>query len=551
MNKKEVLTYIEEHNKEHGGKLVTRGGFKKHFPELYKEMCDTSFPSFFEEFDFKQKLWHFLRDDYEQHLCKCGGHLKFRSFWYGYNEFCRMNCPAMIENQINMVKHKNESRTEEEKKEIQEKVKNTFLRKYGVERFSQLDEWKEKTIKKNREKFGKDWYSQTEQYRKEFESICKEKYGQDIKNPFQAESVKAVIKDRFYQNFLQRHPDVIEIKDKTLVCRCPDPDCGLCQDKTYEISKYIYSNRICKHIDTCTIRTPEGEIFSTPERELLKFIQSIYPGQIIENDRSVLVGKELDIFLPELNLAFEFNGVYWHNEFNKPKYYHQEKSLECLEMGVQLIHIWEDDWNCRPDVVKDFIKSKLHLSEISIGARKCDVRTVSNKDANIFLDRYHIQGKVSGGQSLGLYYKDNLVEIMTFGQLRKNMGGNPETGHYEIYRVCSKSGYNVQGGFSKLLKYFEDTYNPVKVITYANLDYTYGNVYMKCGFVKDILSGPTYTWVVDGIRRHRSNFQKSKLEECRKNPELTESEVMHTRGYWRCWDAGKIRFVKLYDKLFS
>ena len=80
MNKKEVLQFITEHNKEYRGKLVTQCGFKKHFPELYDEMIKVNFPSYFDTFDFKQKLWHFLRDDYDLHLCKCGGELKFRSF---------------------------------------------------------------------------------------------------------------------------------------------------------------------------------------------------------------------------------------------------------------------------------------------------------------------------------------------------------------------------------------------------------------------------------------------------------------------------------------
>ena len=128
------------------------------------------------------------------------------------------------------------------------------------------------------------------------------------------------------------------------------------------------------------------------------------------------------------------------------------------------------------------------------------------------------------------------------------MGGNPEENNYEIYRVCSKIGYNIPGGFSRLLKFFEDEFNPVCIITYANLDYTYGNVYMKCGFKLESLSKPTYTWVIDGRRRHRTNFMKSKLEECVNNPNLTEVEVMHNRGYWRCWDSGKIKFIKIYER---
>ena len=546
MDKLEVLEYITNHNKEFAGRLVTESGFKKHFPELYEEMSKMEYPDFFSEFDFKQKLWHFLRDDYTLHYCKCGGLLKFRSFWYGYNEFCRMNCPAMIENQKKCVAEKNETRSDEEKKQILDKTKKTFLKKYGVERYSQTNEWKEKTLQKNREKFGADWYSQTEKYKKEYEECCMKKYG--VKNAFQVEDVKKKIHNKFYDSFKSRHKNVIEIKKDTLLCKCTDETCTLCEKKVYEIKKTTFSDRICHNIDTCTIRTPYGDICSGSETLLSEYIKSIYSGCIIKNDRSVLSGKELDIYLPELNIAFEFNGIYWHNEFNKPRYYHQDKSLECKENGIQLIHIWEDDWLYRNDIVKDIIKSKLGLSDFNIGARKCEIRNVSNKDAIDFLNKYHIQGGVSNGKSIGLYYQNNLVEILTFGQLRKNMGSTPEDGKYEIYRVCSKAGYNIQGGFSRLLHFFETEYKPKEVITYGNLDYTYGNVYLKCGFIECGLSAPTYTWVVDGKRCHRSNFMKSKLDECKSNPELTESDVMHSRGHWRCWDAGKIKFIKTYER---
>ena len=546
MNKIEVFDFIIAHNREHGGQMTTEKGFKKWFPELYNEFINMDFPDFFINFDFKQKLWHFLKNDYSQHFCKCGNPLKFRAFWYGYNQFCSLNCSAMIENQIECVKEKNESRSEEDKKKISDKITQVFLSKYGVVRYSQTKEWKEKTLKKNNEKFGKDWYSQTDQYKKEYAEACEKKYGEGIINSFQSKEVRDICFKKFYESFLKRHPNVIEIKDNTFVCKCSDKFCNLCNDKIYEIKKQTFSDRNCHNIDTCIIRTPYGCIDSNPEKNLYEYINSIYDGRIIKNDRDVMDGKELDIYLPDMNLAFEFNGVYWHNEFNKPKYYHQDKSVNCMKKNIQLIHIWEDDWNYKNDIVKDIIKSKLKLSSYNIGARKCQIKEVSNKDAFVFLDNYHIQGGVKNGKSIGLYHDDELIEIMTFGSLRKNMGGKPEEGYYEIYRVCSKSGYNVQGGFSKLLKYFEDNYHPIQVITYANLDYSYGNVYLQCGFVSTTLSKPTYTWVVNGIRQYRSNFMKSKLEECRENPDLTESEVMHNRGHWKCWDSGKIKFVKDY-----
>lgn len=546
--KKEVLEYIKEHNKEFGGKLVTENGFKKYFPDLYKEMIETVFPKFFENFDFKQKLWHFLRDDYTEHFCNCGGKLKFRSFWFGYNNFCKMNCPSMVKNQIECVKEKNKNRTEKDKKEIQKKVKETFLKNYGVERYSQTKEWKEKTILKNREKFGYDWVSQSKEYKEKFKKTNLEKYG--VENPMFNEEIKNKWKKNYDElivsTLFEKYDDIISIDGDILVCKCKDEECSICKEKQYTTNKRTFYNRKSKNIDTCTKRTPIGSIYSGEELFLLNFIKSIYDDEIIENDRSILNGKELDIYLPKLKIAFEFNGIYWHSEIYKEINYHQKKSLLCKENGIRLFHIWEDDWIFKNEIIKDFIKSKLSLCDNNIGARLCEIRDVDNKVAINFLNENHIQGSVKNGKSIGLYYNNELVEIFTFGKLRKNMGGKPIENQYEIYRVCSKIGYNIQGGFSKLLNFFEKNYFPYLIITYANLDYSYGDVYKKCGFKEVGISKPVYTWVVDGIRKYRSNFMKSKLKECKENPTLTESQVMYSRKSWKCWDAGKIKFIKVF-----
>lgn len=529
IGKLEILDYITNHNREFGGSLATERGFKKHFPEMYKEMCETKFPPFFDEFDFKQKLWHFLRDDYQQHMCKCGGLLKFRSFWYGYNEFCRMNCPSMVKNQVECITKIHHSRTPEEKKKIQEKVRQTFVDRYGVERYSQLDEWKEKTLKKNREKFGTDWYTQTEEYKQNYEQHCEEKYGEGIKNSFQDPHVKEKILEKFYKNFLKRHPNVIEIREKTLLCKCTDENCTLCKERVYEIDKVRFSGRTYSNIDTCTIRTPGGDLTSGVENELFDFISSIYGEEIIRNDRTVLKGKELDIYIPNLNLAFEFNGIYWHGEFNKDKMYHQSKSLECLSKNIQLIHVWEDDWSNKKDLVKEFIKSRIIKNDECLN---CVVKEIDEISGYDFLQEHHIYGGIKNRKHLGAFYNDELVGVLSFTETKK-------TGYFEIQRIFVQN----DDMFNSMLKYFEETYKPLEISVNINLDILDVKMYEQYGFVRTNVLKPTCTWVVNGVRKLKSNFSKSKLVECGINPELNEIDVMHNRGCWRCWDSGRIKLV--------
>lgn len=96
-------------------------------------------------------------------------------------------------------------------------------------------------------------------------------------------------------------------------------------------------------------------ISSIKEKELLEFIRQNYKGEIIKNDRSILSGKELDIYLPDLNLAIEYNGLYWHSNIYKNDDYHFNKNFECSNKNVQLIHIWEDQWTYYNEETKNII----------------------------------------------------------------------------------------------------------------------------------------------------------------------------------------------------
>jgi len=85
--------------------------------------------------------------------------------------------------------------------------------------------------------------------------------------------------------------------------------------------------------------------------------------------------------LPELNIGIEYNGLYWHSEQNKEKEYHYNKWKLCNDKGIQLITIWEDDWNYKKDIVKSIIKNKLKLNNIKIYARKCKIKEVNFNDS--------------------------------------------------------------------------------------------------------------------------------------------------------------------------
>jgi hypothetical protein len=276
---------------------------------------------------------------------------------------------------------------------------------------------------------------------------------------------------------------------------------------------------------------------------LLNFIKENYTGEVITNTKSVIYPLELDIYLPELKLSFEFNGLYWHSEEYKEKNYHLNKKIECLKKDIQLFHIWEDDWDNKKSILKSMVLNKLGKSN-KIFARKCKIKVLEdNKLVREFLDNNHIQGFVGSKVKLGLYHNNELVSLMTFGSLRKNMNSKSKEGLYELLRFCNKLDVMVIGGASRLFKFFIENYKPVEVISYSDYSRSVGNLYTKLGFSFDKLSDIGYYWFFDSKREYRFNFRKDILVKEGYDSNKTEVVIMHERGYRRIFDCGMQKWI--------
>jgi hypothetical protein len=249
----------------------------------------------------------------------------------------------------------------------------------------------------------------------------------------------------------------------------------------------------------------------------------------------------LDIYVDSHKIAFEFDGLYWHSELYKPSNYHLNKTELCEEKGIKLIHVFEDEWMFKKDIVKSRIKNLFGLNENKIYARKCIIKVVNKDNKKTFLDDNHIQGTVGSNINLGLYYNDELVSLMTFGKGRIAMGG--DSNQYELIRFCNKLNTNVVGGASKLLKHFIKTYNPNEIISYADRRWSQGDLYQKLGFDFMGTTKPNYWYTKDyRTREHRFNYRKDVLVSKGYNSDKTEFEIMNELGYERIWDCASFKF---------
>jgi hypothetical protein len=433
-----------------------------------------------------------------------------------------------------------------------EKNKKTCLEKYGVEHFNMSKEFTDKikntklikhgdvnynNIKKCQEtklhRYGDKNYNNQDKNKE----TCLNRYGKS--NIFNVPVFKEKNFESRKKRLINLYKDYnlidIDYENYNYICQCE-------KNHIFEIPKTIFYNRMKTNINLCTICNPIGFTYSESENELFNFIEKNYKGEIIHNSRNIIPPYELDIFIPELKLAFEYNGLYWHSDKYKPKNYHLDKTNLCEEKNIHLIHVYEDDWLDKQDIVKSRILNLIGKSE-KIMARKCEIRELMDtKSVRDFLVENHLQGFVGSTIKLGLFYNNELVSLMTFGNLRKAMGGKSKDGTYEMLRFCNKINMNVIGGASRLFNYFIKKFSPQNVISYADRSWSLGNLYEKLNFSFVHKTSPNYFYIVDNKRFHRFMFRKDKLIKEGYDKNKTEFEIMNERGINRIYDSGHLKY---------
>lgn len=407
-----------------------------------------------------------------------------------------------------------------------EKTKQTCLERYGVDNPAKSKEIYDKIRQTNLGRYGVEITSQSKELRKKITEKIQRKGFEKVSNNLA----------KFGLSFLTTFDEYHGIHQENSKNNIYKLHCSVCG------SDFNYKFNCAKNLKyACPTCHPFYR--SRAEEEISTFINSL--GFATElNDRILLKdypNPELDIYVPSKKLAIEFNGLYWHSEAQgKDKRYHLDKTLACNEQGVRLVHIFEDEWRDKQQIVKNRLKHLLGLTPHKIFARRCEVRNVPNALATKFLNKYHIQGAVNASINLGLFYKNRLVALMTFSKPRFNKKYD-----YELLRYCTIGNFTIIGGADKLFAHFKRNYEFSKIVSYADRRWSDGNLYRKLNFIEESSSAPAYYYTTGEERFNRVKFQKHKLANILEvfDPSLSEFENMLMNGYGRVWDCGNFVFI--------
>lgn len=515
--------------------------------ELCHQILDiTSFLNF-KNPKFTERIWCIMHDIISHPKCVvCGNNVVFLpNANIGYSNICNNHsCMGTIgiekAKQTRLKKYGNENYNN------QEKIKQTNLERYGVETPFQSKEIQEKVKKIHLERYGVENPGQTVDHRFKSKQTLLKNYG--VSHPSKIPEVIEKIKEKsisFYNGLASEDIKIKEYQTTIIGCNRIIFKCDKCNEN-HDIPSETFKWRCRNNLTPCPKCSPIKE-GSNHQYQIYNYIKNLIPEkEIIVNDNSILSGRrEIDIYIPKINLAIEYDGIYWHSfgekETKKEKNLHLWKTEECEKQNIHLIHIFETEWINQQMIVKSRLSNFLGKNK-RIYARNCKIVKI-NKVKKI-LEEYHIQGNCGSFVNYALTYNNEIVSIMTFG---KSRFGKYE---WELLRFASKPFTNVVGGANKLFKYFILQQNPISIVSYANRRWSYSkkSVYEKMDFKLKNISNPGYFYwrKKEGmILQNRIKFQKHKLLNLLEifDNNLTESENMFNNGFRRIWDCGNLVFV--------
>jgi len=511
---------IEIIKKENGpsGKMYVEKYLKKYYLNIYENVISYCSKNL-NDIMFKEKVYHYVNDLKNNISCKnpiCNNLVKFKNSTLGYYEYCSLYC---VSNDPNI-------------KTIKE---NKSFKKYGTKAPGMNQSIKNKMIETNQKKYGSNSPLQNKEIKMKSQNTLFKNYGVDNPNKSKELGEKRII--TYSKNMRSKYMNIlkpigiidIDYKNKKIFFYCDN-----CK-KNFEIPLDLFHNRKNSNTILCTFCNPIDSHISGQEILLQNFIKNNYNGKITLNDRELLKPYELDIFLPDLKIAFEFNGLFYHSERCVENNYHFKKTEMAEKIGIRLFQIYEDDWNYKSNIIESIIINLINPVKNKIDLNKCVIKNVDNKMSKNFLNINHIKGNINCSIKIGLFYDDEIISLMTFN--------NKKEKNYILNRFCNKLNMIINNSEKKLFDFFIENYYPDKIITYVDRGFENIDIYKKLGFELLSKSQPNYFYLMNKTRKNKLLFRKDILVKEGYDQNKTEHEIMLERKIYRIYDSGNLKFV--------
>ena len=266
-----------------------------------------------------------------------------------------------------------------------------------------------------------------------------------------------------------------------------------------------------------------NHIISKAEIEIAEYVRSLYDGEVITNCRNMLTEhKELDIYIPSLKVAFEYDGMIWHSDrYRVDANYHLKKTEECANKGIKLYHIFEYEWINRQEIVKGKIK---HIMGVNYNEYNHNgdykIIKINEEEAKEFNERYNLQGHIISSLYIGMYCNNELKSMLSLQKENDNK--------WRVVRFTN----NVNNSLivNSIINYFIDKYKPNKIEAYEDRRWVANSndsIYRRTGFELVDIIPPDY-----GYTKGQNDYiNKEKLKDCHLS-----------NDYYRIYDCGQYKY---------
>ena len=428
---------------------------------------------------------------------------------------------------------------------VKEKIKETLMNKYGVEHPTQCKDIMDKVKQTNKDRYGVEYVMQNDELKERFRKSRIKNYS--FNDPFEKEDITNIITEIKNSN-----PD-IDIDD---IYANDNLFTSLVQTMHTKKNRLLRLNEISEifNISAQTVKERAKKlnildlIFIKDSDLEVKFkefldennIKYDRHNRILYNEETKGIG-EIDFLLKEYNIGIEVNDIQTHNIKSKEYNYHLNKTIKCSSMGIRLIHLWEWELTNKElwDKTSKWIINICNNNKTKLFARNCELKKLSStNEEKEFLNNYHLQGYIKSEVCYGLYYNNELIQVMSFCKPRYN--SNYE---WELLRLCTKYSYSVIGGSNRLLKNFIRSHNPNSIISYCDLSKFTGKVYTNMGFAVSNKIQPQIMWYNDETEKRFSQTSLNmlgadKLIGTNYGKGTSNEEIAIQSGYKKVYNCG-------------
>lgn len=208
---------------------------------------------------------------------------------------------------------------------------------------------------------------------------------------------------------------------------------------------------------------------------------------------------------------------------------------QSLEAGAlagcpDTLSIAEDRWMKNRRIMVERLLAHLGIFR-AIHARDCEIKKISRKEADSFLEKAHSYGGAKSRYCYGIFVKrervrysgtsavtgqegrilpvsGTMIAAAEFSNARRWTKDGREIRSYEWVRYASLPDIRINGGMGKVLKRFIEDVRPDDIMSYADLEWSGGQAYRELGFYEDGNKGPVL-FSVDTCSWERTPVKKA------------------------------------------